>query len=178
MTSAMERVEPAEVGGEVSGSEQFLVQDARARRSPWRAAGGAGVAVLLLAGAGAGAARLAPRGAASDMDRLQSKVQTVAMPPRDKCAASDEDSPPGGSPFGRSTSALRWGASTTSMPGAGGAAREAGFTPGTMSQILCVQVTQIAPLQGWPAWEKQAGLVASFGGATSRCQTHRERHRE
>merc|ERR1712151_1077109 len=45
----------------------------------------------LLAGAGAGAARLAPRGAASDMNRLQSKVQTVAMPPRDKCAASDED---------------------------------------------------------------------------------------
>ena len=91
MASVMERVELAEVGGEASGSEQFLVQDARARRSPWRAAGGAGVAVLLLAGAGAGAARLALRRAASDTDRLQSKVQTVALPPRDKCAASSED---------------------------------------------------------------------------------------
>jgi hypothetical protein len=49
------------------------------------------VAVLLLAGAGAGAARLALRRAASDTDRLQSKVQTVALPPRDKCAAASED---------------------------------------------------------------------------------------
>jgi len=91
MTSAMERAELAEAGGEASGSEQFLVQDARARRSPWRAAGSAAAAALLLAGAGAGAARLALRGAASGTDRLQSKAQTVAMPPRDQCAASDED---------------------------------------------------------------------------------------
>ena len=133
--------------GEASEPEELLLQGVgQARRSPWRAAGGAAAGLLLLAGAGAGAAHLSLRGAASGADRLQSKEQTIAFPSREQCSNWDEVTP--------------------------------GFTPGTMSQILCVQVTQIAPLQGWPAWEKQAGLVASFGGATSRCQTHRERHRE
>ena len=77
---------------EASEPEQLLLQDAgRAQRSPWRVAGGAAAAVLLLAGAGAGAAHLALRGASSGVDRLQGKQQTIAYPSRDQCSNWDED---------------------------------------------------------------------------------------
>ena len=78
--------------GEASEPEELLLQDVgQARRSPWRAAGGAAAGLLLLAGAGAGAAHLSLRGAASGADRLQSKEQTIAFPSREQCSNWTDD---------------------------------------------------------------------------------------
>ena len=78
--------------GEACEPEELLLQDVgQARRSPWRAAGGAAAGLLLLAGAGAGAAHLSLREAASGADRLQSKAQVIAFPSREQCSNWDED---------------------------------------------------------------------------------------
>jgi len=91
---ALNRVEFAEAGVESSEAEMRQPQAVPQRITSWKAVAAASAAALLCGTAGYGGARLLLRGrdrSVQTRGRFQQKVQTLAMPGRESCAAIDED---------------------------------------------------------------------------------------